>query len=120
MTELQRENQQGVLQNTSIRYVGPADNAQDAANKIYHLSNGNSVDIELQNHADDWVGTMIGGNAATYDKIPENSSHIKEQIRILDDKPTVYSCYGAGDSEGKCLESYGNAVSRKIKAIQSK
>ena len=97
----------GVLNNTEIKFVGPAYNAQDAANMLDAMSNGNRSVVLLQNHADDFVGTLIGGNPATYDQRPPESSRLNEWWRILGEAPTAHSCYGTGAVSDKCEPTYG-------------
>jgi len=99
----------GVLANTEIKFVGPAYDAQDAATLLDAMSNGNHSVVLLQNHADDFVGGLIGNNPATYDQRPAESSRLNEWWRIFGDAPTVHSCYGTGavDPEG-CKGSYGS------------
>lgn len=98
----------GVLYNTEIKLVGPAYSAQDAATMLDGMSNGNRSVVLLQNHADDFVGRLIGGNPATFAKRPEDSSMLTEWQRMFGAAPTVHSCYGTGavDPEG-CKGSYG-------------
>lgn len=104
----------GILLDTGVKLVGPAYNAQKAAGMLYKLSDGFSAGVELQNHADDFVGTLIGKNPATYDKRPENSSALKETLQILGDAPTVHSCYGTGEVHRDCERKYGKAPTMNI------
>lgn len=103
----------GMLNNTEIKFVGPAYNAQDAANMLDAMSNGNRSVVLLQNHADDFVGTLIGGNPATYGQRPAESSRLNEWWRILGDAPTVHSCYGTGAVSVDCPK-YGNPITVEI------
>lgn len=77
------DNIQSQLSNTSVKLVGSAYNAQDAANSLENLSGGMQNTVQLQVHADDFVGRIIGGNPATYGSTPEGSSLIKEWIICL-------------------------------------
>lgn len=106
----------GVLANTDVKFVGPAYSAQDAANLLNQLSNGNRSSVQLQNHADDFVGSIIGGNPATYDQRLENSSLMAEWLRMFGDAPTVHSCYGTGDVSPGCRPSYGPPVTVDVHA----
>lgn len=110
----------GVLTNTRLKFVGPAYNAQEAANLLGWLSNGTSTVVTLQNHADDFVGNIVGGNPATYDQRPGDSNRIKEWIRIFGDAPTVHSCYGtmAVSKEG-CRDNYGPPVTTELQSRHS-
>jgi filamentous hemagglutinin len=98
-----------VLSETTIKFVGPAYNAQEAANLLDWLSGGLQTTVQLQNHADDFVGSLIGGNPATYDQRPSGSTLLGEWLRIFGDAPTVHSCYGSMvvNQEG-CFKNYGN------------
>lgn len=111
----------GVLNNTEIKFVGPAYNAQDAANMLDAMSNGNRSVVLLQNHADDFVGTLIGGNPATYDQRPAESSRLNEWWRIFGDAPTVHSCYGTGGVDPKgCSKAYGVPVGVEVPSARNR
>lgn len=113
----QEPGSKGILLDTGVKLVGPAYNAQKAAGMLYKLSDGFSAGVELQNHADDFVGTLIGKNSATYDKRPENSSALKEALRMFGTAPTVHSCYGSGKASRGCKDRYGDAPSTHIQPI---
>lgn len=102
------------LSNTSIKFVGPAYSAQEAANSLDTLSGGNQTTVQLQNHVADFVGRLIGGNQATYGEISEGSSLIKEWINMFGESPTVHSCYGGADK--KCIDTYGSPSTLNIPA----
>ena len=111
----------GVLTNTRLKFVGPAYNAQEAANLLGWLSNGTSTVITLQNHADDFVGNIVGWNLATYDQRPGDSNHVKEWFRIFGDAPTVHSCYGTmAVSQKGCEKNYGAPVTNEVQAQRSR
>lgn len=97
----------GVLANTEIKLVGPAYSAQVAANMLDEMSDGKQSVVLLQNHADDFVGRIIGLNEATYDLRPPESNKLHEWFTILGKAPTVHSCYGTGAVSDKCRSSYG-------------
>lgn len=109
----------GMLEHTMVKFLGPAYSAEKAATLLYGLSGGTQTSVQLQNHADDFVGTIIGGNPATYDQRPEHSSKAREWLRILGDAPTVHGCYGSGaaDPEG-CQARYGNSVTTNVPSIR--
>ena len=94
------------LSDTHIKFAGPAYSAQEAANSLDTLSGGKQTTIQLQNHAADFVGRLIGGNPATYG---EKSGLLKEWIKMFGSSPTVHSCYGAASQA--CNDAYGKAVS---------
>ncbi|MDZ4098313.1 MAG: hemagglutinin repeat-containing protein, partial [Methylophilaceae bacterium] len=105
------------LSNTSIKFVGPAYSAQEAANSLDTLSGGNQTTVQLQNHVADFVGRLIGGNQATYGEISEGSSLIKEWINMFGESPTVHSCYGSGASSPDCYPSYGVPITIDIHSV---
>jgi len=104
----------GSLLDTDVKLVGPAYNAQEAANRLDRLSDGFSLGVDLQNHADDFVGTIIGKNPATYGNRPAGSSALTETLRLFGDAPTVHSCYGTGDASRGCKDRYGKAPTSNI------
>jgi len=104
----------GSLLDTDVKLVGPAYNAQEAANRLDRLSDGFSSGVDLQNHADDFVGTIIGKNPATYDNRPEESSSFNEKLGIFGDAPTVHSCYGTGEVHRDCERKYDKAPTMNI------
>lgn len=103
-----------------VKFLGPAYSAEKAATLLYGLSGGTQTSVQLQNHADDFVGTIIGGNPATNDQRPEGSSRALEWLRILGEAPTVHSCYGTGAVSKSCEPNYGLPVTTDIRANQLK
>jgi len=114
LESLTREGANGTLTGTDINMYGPAYNAQKAANMLYGLSNGLKDYVNLQNHADDFVGIFIGGNAETYGKRPDGSNKLLEGVRIFTKKENVHNCYQKGNDG--CYKKYGEARTVKIKA----
>jgi len=110
------DNIQAPLSNTTVKLVGSAYNAQDAANSLNNLSGGAQTAVQLQVHADDFVGRLLGGNPATYGSTPEGSSLIKEWIHMFGDSPTVHSCYG--DASKACIKKYGEPITVNVPANQ--
>ena len=108
----------GVLSNTDIKFVGPAYNAQEAANLLDTLSNGNRSSVLLQNHADDFVGSLLGNNPATYDQRPADSNKLYEWYRIFGDAPTVHSCGGTGAASADCPQ-YGPPITIEIPSVNN-
>ncbi|MES9911193.1 MAG: hypothetical protein ABW126_02250 [Candidatus Sedimenticola sp. 4PFRAG1] len=104
----------GSATDTYVKLVGPASNAKETAKDLDNLSDGFSSGVDLQNHDDDFIGRIIGGNPATYDQRPIDSSKVKEYIRIFDDAPTVHSCYGSGASSKDCIRKYGKAPTMNV------
>lgn len=108
----------GVLGNTEIKFVGPAYSTQDATNMLDGMSNGNRSVVQLQNHADDFVGGLIGGNPATYDQRPAESNMLGEWVGIFGAAPTVHSCYGTGAADPKgCERNYGPPVTIEVPSM---
>ena len=101
----------------SIKFVGPAYSAQGAANFLNTLSGGNQNNVTLQNHMDDFVGRLIGGNEATYVNRPAGSNMIKEWLNIFGAAPTVHSCYGNGGSKD-CIPTYGIPKTVNIPSVK--
>lgn len=117
MEALASEGAIGTLTNTDIMFVGPAYSAQEAANLLDHISDSHNSNVQLQNHADDFVGTIIGGNPATYDQRPSDSSLLNEWIKILGDAPTVHSCYGTGAVSQQCQPRYGQPTTVNVQPV---
>ncbi|MFT3960420.1 hemagglutinin repeat-containing protein [Propionivibrio sp.] len=106
-----------ILTNTSIKFVGPAYNTQTAADLLNWLSSGNVTSVRLQNHADDFVGSFIGGNQATNTQRPDESSRLTEWFRIFGEAPTVHSCYGTmAINSGGCGRLYGTPMTIEVEA----
>lgn len=102
------------LRDTTVKFVGPAYSAQDAANSLRDLSGRNQNSVKLQTHLADFVGRLIGGNPSTYGEIATGSSYIKEWIHMFGESPTVHSCYG--DASKACIDKYGSATTINIPA----
>jgi len=114
MESLTRKSANGTLTGTDINLYGPAYSAQKTANMLYGLSNGVKDYVNLQNHADDFVGVLLGGNPATYSTRPEGSNKFFEGVRMFTNGASVHNCYQKGN--GPCHERYGEARTVKIKA----
>jgi len=115
---LKYQNNIGVLSHTNIHYFGPADHAQDAANQLDQLSNGQRTYVELQNHKDDFVGGLVGDNSATYGKTPDGSNTLKEWINIFSGDYTAHSCTGKNPPP-EC-KGYGTPKTLIIQSNRSK
>lgn len=114
MGSLIKDGGNGILVNTDINFYGPAFNAQSAADLLYQLSGGTKDIVNLQNHKDDFVGSILGGNPATHSLRPDNSNKVKEWIQMFSSPNTVHSCYGSVASD--CSDRYGDARTIEIKA----
>ncbi len=106
------------LSNTTIKFVGPAYSAQDAANSLHDLSGGSQNSVQLQTHLADFVGRLIGGNQATYGEIATGSSYIKEWIRMFGGASTVHSCYGTGAVSSDCYPTYSPPKTIDIPSVR--
>lgn len=102
-------NAPGTLADTNVRFYGPAYNAAKADELLGNLQNRdavidpakqNDMVLQLQNHAYDPVGRLVGGNPATGGTIPQDSNIAKEVIKVFGGETTVHNCYGAG--QGDC------------------
>ena len=113
-----RDNTQSPLSNTTVKLIGSAYNAQDAANLLSNLSGGIQNAVQLQVHADDFVGRLIGGNPPTYGETPVESSLIKEWIHMFGVAPTVHSCYGTGAASPDCYPTYGAPKTINIPSVR--
>lgn len=110
------DNLQSPLSNTTVKLVGSAYNAQDAANSLNDLSGGKKNTVQLQVHADDFVGRLLGGNPATYGETPVGSSLIKEWINMFVNSTTVHNC--GGDASIACIKKYGDPITISVPAKQ--
>jgi len=98
------QEQGGAGGKTNVNLYGSAYNAQDAANTVNQLTNGQGqVQQSINNY--DFIGRILGGNAGTGGSIPEGSSVLEEAIRTLGGTATVHNCYGAGKAE--CTDRFG-------------
>ncbi|WP_244426902.1 hemagglutinin repeat-containing protein [Bartonella senegalensis] len=105
MHDFEKRGIHSIAGNTSINLFGPAYNAQDMANTLDKLSHGKQKSVGLENHKYDFVGTMIGGNPYTFEKIPIGSNALIETLKLIKAYPSVHSCLGSGSP--KCRELYG-------------
>ena len=99
-----------------VHFFGPAANAQQTANLLNQLSGGNKNTVTLEVHKWDFVGTTIGGNPPTYDKVPDGSTPIAEWYNMFSKDYSIHGCYGKGQQE--CEKAYGPSKSITIKAKQ--
>ncbi|HEJ1943237.1 TPA: hemagglutinin repeat-containing protein [Pseudomonas aeruginosa] len=113
MGSLINDGDSGILANTDINFYGPAFSAQRAADLLYQLSGGTKDLVNLQNHKDDFVGSILGGNPATHSLRPDSSNKVKEWIRMFSSPNTVHSCYGRPGED--CTSRYGDARTMEIK-----
>lgn len=101
LTEVQDQGGKGGA--TNVNLFGSAYNAQDAANTVNQLTNGQGQ-VTSQVHKDDFVGTALGGNAATGGTTPSGRSTLQERIKMVGGDSTAHNNYGDGkkipDSQG--------------------
>jgi filamentous hemagglutinin len=93
---------------TNVNLFGSAYNAQDAANTVNQITNGQGQ-VTSQVHKDDFVGTALGGNAATGGATPTGSSTLQEWIKMVGGYSTVHNNYGEGKDE-KGIKDYWGGV----------
>ncbi len=93
---------------TNVNLFGSAYNAQDAANTVNQLTNGQGQ-VTSQVHEDDFVGTALGGNAATGGTTPSGSSTLQEWIKMVGGNSTAHNNYGNGKDE-KGIKDYWGGV----------
>lgn len=114
MSALNKPGNESIFLNTDIHFFGPAANAQQTANLLNKMSSGNKDSITLELHNWDFVGRTIGGNPATFDKVPAGSNMIKEWINMFTGDYSIHSCYGAG--QRGCGADYGNSQSITVRS----
>ena len=61
---------EGILSDTHVFFFGPAANARATAEILDKLSGGKQNSLWLENHSNDFVGSIIGGNPATMTLTP--------------------------------------------------
>jgi filamentous hemagglutinin len=93
---------------TNVNLFGSAYNAQDAANTVNQLTNGQGQ-VTSQVHQDDFVGTALGGNAATGGTTPTGRSTLQEWIKMVGGDSTAHNNYGDGKDE-KGIKDYWGGV----------
>ncbi|UNF45995.1 filamentous hemagglutinin [Bartonella krasnovii] len=113
MNSLKQEGVHGIANNTTIKFVGPAANALATAGLLSYASDGEQTSIELENHADDFVGVWIGGNPSTFYKVPSGNNWWKEAWKMMTSYPNVHACYGHADPA--CQHAYGDSYAHRIK-----
>jgi filamentous hemagglutinin len=113
----QGDSTSGSLTNTTLYLFGSAYNALKADNLLAPLQNRdsitdtnllNSMVVQQQTHQADFVGYLLGGNPATGGTIPEDSSFMKETMRVLGGANTVHSCYMNGGVD--CEKLWGGTT----------
>jgi len=100
------QEQGGAGGKTNVNLFGSAYNAQDAANTVNQLTNGQGQVKQSTNNYD-FIGRILGGNAGTGGTIPEGSSVLEEAIRTLGGAATVHNCYGAGNDKCSSQSRFG-------------
>ncbi len=93
---------------TNVNLFGSAYNAQDAANTVNQLTNGQGQ-VTSQVHKDDFVGTALGGNAATGGTTPSGSSTLQEWIKMVGGDSTAHNNYGKGKDK-ESIDNYWDGV----------
>lgn len=80
---------------TNVNLYGSAYYAQDAVNTVNQITGGTGQ-VTSQVHKDDFVGMVLGGNAATGGTTPLGSSTLQEWIKTLGGDSTSHNNYGDG------------------------
>jgi filamentous hemagglutinin len=93
---------------TNVNLFGSAYSAQDAANTVNQLTNGRGQ-VTSQVHKDDFVGTALGGNAATGGTTPSGSSTLQEWIKMVGGDSTAHNNYGKGKDK-ESIDNYWDGV----------
>ncbi|EJF85929.1 hypothetical protein, partial [Candidatus Bartonella washoeensis] len=106
----------GIADNTNINFYGSAFNALVASAFLTYVSDGKQTTVGLENHKYDFVGGVIGGNPATFSKVPAGSNWWKETWKIFTTYPSVHACYGNADLA--CRRAYGNSYKHCQKVYQ--
>ncbi|SPU27769.1 Hemolysin precursor [Candidatus Bartonella washoeensis] len=101
----------GIADNTNINFYGSAFNALVASAFLTYVSDGKQTTVGLENHKYDFVGGVIGGNLATFSKVPAGSNWWKETWKMFSDPINVHTCLG--DAGPKCRNIYG--LSNRVK-----
>ncbi|UNF47654.1 filamentous hemagglutinin [Bartonella krasnovii] len=118
LNSFKQEGVHGIAKNTTIKFVGPAANALATAGLLSYASDGEQTSIELENHADDFVGVWIGGNPSTFYKVPSGSNWWKEAWKMMTSYSNVHACYGHASKE--CQSDYGMPHSIQIDVSKSR
>ncbi|EJF81739.1 filamentous hemagglutinin family domain-containing protein [Candidatus Bartonella washoeensis Sb944nv] len=105
LQSLNEKGMYGIAGKTTINLFAPAYNAQVIADTLDKLSGGKQTSVGLENHKYDFVGSWIGDNPATFDKVPPGSNRLKEAFEMMMDSITVHSCLGSG--KPGCKKLYG-------------
>ncbi|UNE54786.1 hypothetical protein [Bartonella machadoae] len=117
MRDFEQRSIHDMAESTSINLFGPAYNAQKMANTLYILSNCKQTYVNLENHADDFVGVVFGGNPATFDQSPLGSNAMKEAGKVVFCYPSPHGCYSnVGD---KCTSHYGSPHRKNVHSTRT-
>jgi hypothetical protein len=100
---------------TNVNLFGSAYNAQDAANTMNQLTNGQGQ-VQQSTNNYDFVGRILGGNAGTGGTIPPGSSVLEEMIKTMGGKSTVHNNYGQGQDQ-KGIDDYWGGVKPVLQPV---
>lgn len=109
------QEQGGAGGKTNVNLFGSAYNAQDAANTVNQLTNGQGQ-VQQSTNNYDFVGRILGGNAGTGGTIPPGSSVIEEMVKTMGGNSTVHNNYGDGQNE-KGIKDYWNGVKPVLQPV---
>jgi hypothetical protein len=100
---------------TNVNLYGSAYNAQDAANTVNQLTNGQGQVKQSTNNYD-FIGRILGGNAGTGGTIPEGSSVLEEVIKTMGGNSTVHNNYGDGKNQ-KGIDDYWDCAKPVLQPV---
>ena len=97
LSALKQERQNGALANTVMKMVGPAANVEHADKILSQLQNRTShrQAIRIENHKQDSIGSIIGGNSYTTETTKYNFG--KALYDTFFGKSSPHNCYGVGN-----------------------
>ncbi len=90
-------------------------NAQDAANTVNQLTNGQGQ-VQQSTNNYDFIGRILGGNAGTGGTIPPGSSVLEEVIKTMGGSSTVHNNYGQGQDQ-KGIDDYWGGVKPVLQPV---
>ncbi len=109
------QEQGGAGGKTNVNLFGSAYNAQDAANTVNQLTNGQGQVKQSTNNYD-FIGRILGGNAGTGGTIPEGSSVLEEVIKTMGGNSTVHNNYGDGKNQ-KGIDDYWDCAKPVLQPV---
>ncbi len=109
------QEQGGAGGKTNVNLFGSAYNAQDAANTVNQLTNGQGQ-VKQSTNDYDFVGRILGGNAGTGGTIPPGSSVLEEVMKTMGGSSTVHNNYGQGQDQ-KGIDDYWGGIKPVLQPV---